>query len=67
MKFRKPNPRRLFVAIEKKSLIDNLKTTKKAIVASTPAEAKVSPRTLSRIHTRVKGSSPINTRVRYTH
>jgi hypothetical protein len=53
--------------MRKKSLIDNLKTTKKAIVASTPTEAKVSPRTLSRIHTRVKGSSPINTRVRYTH
>jgi hypothetical protein len=46
------------VTIEKKSLVNNLKTAKKANVSSTPTDAKVSakvtPRALSRIHTRVK-------------
>jgi hypothetical protein len=67
MKFRSPNPRRLFVATEKKSLINNLKTTRKAIVASTPGHAKVSgkvtprnfarttARMTTRVRTRVKG------------
>jgi len=49
------------VTIEKKSLIANLKTTKKAIVASTPTDARVSakvlPRTTTRLKARVVGGS----------
>jgi hypothetical protein len=53
------------MAIEKKSLINNLKTTKKAVVASTPTEAKSSARVTPRASLRIKGRfSPINTRVR---
>jgi hypothetical protein len=58
--------RRLFVALQKKTLINNLKTNKKAITASTPAEAKVSakvtPRAYARLHARL--TSPVDLRVR---
>jgi hypothetical protein len=46
------------VTIEKKSLINNLKTTKKAIIASTPTDAKVSgkvtPRKFARLAARLE-------------
>jgi len=46
------------VTIEKKSLINNLKTTKKAIIASTPTEARVSgkvtPRKFARLAAHVE-------------
>jgi len=42
--------RGLFVTVEKKSLINNLKTTRKAIVASKSTEAPISGKVTPRIH-----------------
>jgi hypothetical protein len=49
------------VTIEKKSLIANLKTTKKAIIASTPTDARVSGKVLPRVRGRVESriKSPV--------
>ena len=41
------------MTIEKRSLIANLKTTKKAIIASTPTEARVSAKVLPRARAKV--------------
>jgi hypothetical protein len=56
---------RFFVSIEKKSLINNLKTTKKAIVASTPTDARVSAKVLPRKNSRViaKLQGPVKSRI----
>jgi hypothetical protein len=50
--------------MQKKSLINNLKTTKKAIVASKPTEAKSSVKVTPRTSIRVRANvSPVRTRV----
>ena len=53
------------MTIEKKSLINNLKTTKKAIVASAPTEAKVSARVLPRkgLRLRAKVGNPMRAHI----
>jgi hypothetical protein len=53
------------VTIEKKSLIANLKTTKKAIIASTPADARVSAKVLPRRASRViaQVQAPVKSRI----
>jgi len=54
--------------MQKKSLINNLKTTKKTIVASKPTEAKSSARVTPRAALRIKAKfSPVHTRVTSTH
>jgi hypothetical protein len=53
-----PKSRSVFVTIEKKSLINNLRTAKKAVIASTPTDAKVSgkvtPRSYARLAARLE-------------
>ena len=53
------------MAIQKKTLMNNPKTTNKAITASTPAEAKVSAKVTPRAQARLRArlNSPTTLRV----